>query len=82
QDEEAQEIYEKLQSEGIEVLFDDRDARAGEKFADSDLIGIPWRVVVSGKTISAGGVEVKKRSEEDAEVMGVEEMLKKIKVGK
>ena len=82
QDEQAQEIYEQLQREGIEVLFDDRDARAGEKFADSDLIGIPWRVVVSGKTISAGGVEVKKRSEEKAEVMSVEELLRKMKIGK
>ena len=50
----AEELYRDLQAAGVEVLFDDRDARAGEKFADSDLIGIPLRVVVSGKTIGVG----------------------------
>ena len=56
----ADALYEKLQKEGIEVLYDDRDARAGEKFADSDLIGIPLRAVVSDKT-PAGKVEIKAR---------------------
>lgn len=55
-------FYNLLISRGVEVLYDDRDVRAGEKFADSDLIGIPWRVVVSDKTLAAGGVEVKKSS--------------------
>lgn len=82
QDEEAEKIYQQLQEAGVEVLFDDRDARAGEKFADSDLIGIPYRVVVSGKTISAGGVEVKKRNEENAEVINVNELLKKLRAGR
>jgi prolyl-tRNA synthetase len=45
----AEELYRELTSAGVEVLFDDRDVRAGEKFADSDLIGIPLRVVVSAK---------------------------------
>jgi len=58
---EADRVYEMLQEEGIEVLYDDRDARAGEKFADSDLIGIPVRLIVSEKTISAGGVEMSTR---------------------
>lgn len=54
---EADRVYEMLQENDIEVLYDDRDARAGEKFADADLIGIPVRLVVSEKTVSAGGVE-------------------------
>lgn len=58
---EANRLYDEMREHGIEVLFDDRDARAGEKFADADLIGIPTRLVVSEKTIAAGGVEVTDR---------------------
>jgi len=61
---EADRVYEMLQEEDFEVLYDDRDVRAGEKFADADLIGIPVRLVVSEKTISAGGVEMTKRGTE------------------
>jgi prolyl-tRNA synthetase len=57
----AENLYSKLTEKGIEVLFDDRDARAGEKFADSDLIGIPYRVVVSDKTLESGKLEMKER---------------------
>ena len=59
---EADRIYEMLKDHGIEVLYDDRDARAGEKFADSDLIGIPTRLVISEKTMSQGGIEVVTRA--------------------
>lgn len=55
---EADKLYEHLRESNIEVLYDDRDARAGEKFADAELIGIPTRLVVSEKTMSQGGVEV------------------------
>jgi prolyl-tRNA synthetase len=58
---EADRVYEMLEENDIEVLYDDRDVRAGEKFADADLIGIPVRLVVSEKTVSAGGVEMTKR---------------------
>jgi prolyl-tRNA synthetase len=58
---EAEEVYSELTAAGIEVLFDDRDARAGEKFADSDLIGIPLRVVVSQKTLAEGKFECVER---------------------
>ena len=54
----AEELYEDLLQEKIEVLFDDRDVRAGEKFADADLIGIPYRAVVSEKTMEEGKIEV------------------------
>lgn len=57
----ANELVEELEKQGIAVLHDDRDATAGEKFADSDLIGIPTRVVVSEKTIKAGKYEMKDR---------------------
>ena len=52
-----------MNENGIETLYDDREARAGEKFADADLIGIPWRVVISEKTVSRGGFEVVSRAD-------------------
>ena len=60
---EADRLYELLAEHGIEALYDDRDIRAGEKFADADLIGIPVRMVVSEKTMSSGGVEVVARAD-------------------
>ncbi len=60
---EADRVYEMFRESDIEVLYDDRDLRAGEKFADADLIGIPLRLVISEKTISAGGFELTKRGE-------------------
>jgi len=59
---EADRYYEILQEHAIEVLYDDRDQRAGEKFADAELMGLPTRLVVSEKTISAGGIEVVARA--------------------
>lgn len=55
-------LYTNLQAAGVEVLYDDRDARAGEKFADSDLIGLPYRVVVSKKGKAEGIYEVVERA--------------------
>lgn len=69
----ADKLYEDLTKQGIEVLYDDRDARAGEKFADSDLIGIPARVVVSPKTLEKKSVEVKKRTSDKAELVSLKE---------
>jgi prolyl-tRNA synthetase len=60
--EDADELYRELTEAGVEVLYDDRDARAGEKFADSDLLGLPLRVVVSEKTVAAGKYECVERS--------------------
>ncbi|MEK7129212.1 MAG: aminoacyl--tRNA ligase-related protein, partial [Patescibacteria group bacterium] len=74
--EEANALYEKLVSSGAEVLYDDRDISAGEKFADADLIGIPWRIIVSSKSLKEGGVEVKKRTEEKERIISTEEFLK------
>ena len=50
---------------GIEVLLDDRDERAGVKFNDADLLGIPWRIVVGDKNLANGKIELKRRSEKD-----------------
>jgi len=73
----ADELYEQLTSTGVLVLYDDRDVRPGEKFADADLMGIPYRVVVSPKTVAESKVEVKpRRSEEkmEAQLMTTDEL--------
>lgn len=57
----AQNLYDKFCASGVEVLFDDRDMRAGEKFADADLVGIAHRVVISKKTEGSGTVEYTNR---------------------
>lgn len=76
---EAENLYKKLQKENIEVLFDDRvGVSPGEKFADSDLLGIPYRVVVSPRSIKDGGFEVKKRIEEKGEIVSLEKLLDKM----
>ena len=73
---EAERVYKLLQTEGIEVLFDDRvDVSAGAKFADADLIGIPYRVVISKKT-QDGKLEIKKRAEKETRFLSLEEFLK------
>jgi len=54
-------LYDALKAKGIEALHDDRDIRPGGKFADMDLIGIPWQVIVGPKGVSAGKAEVKNR---------------------
>ncbi|MFW5885134.1 MAG: proline--tRNA ligase [Patescibacteria group bacterium] len=76
---EAWDLYEKLRLKGVEVLFDDREEiKPGEKFADADLIGCPYRVVVSEKTLKEGKYELKKRSEEQVKMAGEEELIKSI----
>ncbi len=74
----AESLYVKLQSKGVDVLYDDRDLRPGEKFADSDLIGIPVRFVVSDKTVAENKIEVKHRNKQDAELLSEDEALKLI----
>lgn len=75
----AEDIYKKLTDKGIEVLFDDRDTRAGEKFNDSDLIGVPLRVVVSEKGIDAGTIEVKERKNGNVSMLKEDDLLKFVK---
>lgn len=71
----AEKIYDTLTKNRVEVLFDDREASAGEKFADSDLIGIPMRVVVSDKSLEKGGIELKERKGETSEILSVDQLL-------
>lgn len=78
QNKEAQKLYEKLQKKGCEVLFDDRQISPGAKFAEADLIGCPYRVVISPKTLEKGQLEVKKRNEKEIAFVSEEELLKKI----
>jgi prolyl-tRNA synthetase len=73
----ADRIYADLNKAQIEVLYDDREeASSGQKFADADLIGCPYRLVVSDKTIAANAVEIKKRDEEELKMAGYGEIVK------
>jgi len=73
---EAENVYDALVKKNIEVLFDDRgEISPGEKFADADLLGMPYRVVVSARSMKEKGVEVKKRNEEKGKVISLEELL-------
>jgi len=67
-------LYARLKKNGIEVLYDDRDGTPGEKFADADLIGIPWRFVVSEKT--GDKVEIKVRTESKEKVVTYDEAIR------
>jgi prolyl-tRNA synthetase len=67
----AYDLYEKLTKKGIEVLYDDRDASAGEKFGDSDLIGIPKRYVISEKTLANDSIEMKDRATGKVDMVGL-----------
>lgn len=77
EDEATEKAYQYLTKEGIEVLYDDRDCSAGEKFADADLIGAPVRAVVSKKT--DGKIELKMRNSDKAELITLEDLKKKLK---
>lgn len=75
----ANEVYETLASAGIEVLFDDRaEVGAGEKFNDADLLGMPYRLVVSEKSLGAGGVELKRRSEKESTVVPIDDLVRQL----
>jgi prolyl-tRNA synthetase len=74
----AEKIYQELEAAGIEVLFDDRDERAGVKFNDADLIGIPFRVTV-GKKIAEGKVELLTRASRAKEDVGLDEVVSILK---
>lgn len=77
----AEKLYLDLQEAGVEVLFDDRNkkvARAGEKFADADLIGMPIRITVSSRSLKNGGFEVKQRNASEGELCVPEEVIEKV----
>ena len=79
ENEAAEKIYQDLLKEGIDVLYDDRELQAGEKFVDADLIGCPYRVLVSQKTLAAGKLELKQRSNTESQLMTAKELIEKLR---
>jgi len=72
---EADKIYQTLQKTEAEVIYDDReDKNPGEKFADCDLIGIPWRIVISEKTLEKNSVEIKKRNQKKVRLVKIKDL--------
>lgn len=74
----ADNLYSQLTEAKIEVIYDDRDMRPGEKFADADLLGIPYRVVVSEKTLQNNNVELKPRNSDQVENISTADLLKRL----
>jgi prolyl-tRNA synthetase len=71
-------LYDELRGKGIEVIYDDRDARPGEKFADADLFGIPYRLVVSDKLVAQEKYELKARTSDEIELLSKNELIAKL----
>jgi prolyl-tRNA synthetase len=69
----GEELYRELEEAGLEVLLDDRDERAGVKFNDADLIGIPVRVTIGPKSLAAGNLEIRMRKTGEMRVIPVKE---------
>jgi len=76
----AERIYKDLTEKGIQVLLDDRDERAGVKFKDADLIGIPTHIIIGEKNLKEGLVEVKDRRTKEAVKVNVDEVVERIRV--
>jgi len=77
---EAQRIENELEGLGLEVLYDDRKVSPGEKLIDADLIGIPWRLVLSEKTLAKNKIEVKRREEERLKFFDLNKIQKLAKI--
>jgi prolyl-tRNA synthetase len=77
-EEEGETAFQQLQEAGIEALYDDRDETPGVKFADADLIGLPIRLTVSKRSLKNGGVEVKLRAEEEADVVAMDDLVETV----
>lgn len=76
--EQATELYDKLQAAGVSVLFDDRDERPGAKFADAELIGLPYRVTISERLLGEGKLEFSRRTGGEIELLTLDDLLAKI----
>jgi prolyl-tRNA synthetase len=77
----ADDLYHQLLDTNIEVLYDDRDVRPGEKFADADLLGIPYRIVVSEKTVAEDKVELKSRSSQETKLVAADKVINLLVAG-
>lgn len=75
----ADEVYTTLVSEGVEILYDDRDTRAGEKFADADLVGIPVQIIIGDKALQSKKLEIKDRATGKTKEIILEKFLKELK---
>lgn len=76
---EAEALYRRLQEKGIEVLYDDRDVRPGQKFADGELMGIPHRIVLSPKLVEQGSYEYTSRLKPEAEILTKAALFAKVR---
>ena len=81
-DKACDDLYAKLKAAGLDVLLDDRDERAGAKFATMDLIGLPWQVTVGPRGLKSGVVEIKNRKTGEKEELSVEAALNKLSAAK
>ena len=77
----ADDLYDALMKAGVDTLYDDRDMSPGVKFADADLIGVPFRITVSSRSLQAGGAEIKRRdqSREEAIVLALDETVEHVR---
>jgi prolyl-tRNA synthetase len=76
---EAEQLYTELRAAGIDVLFDDRDESPGVKFNDADLIGAPLRITVGKRALQQGGVELKRRSENERRIVQMGDVVATIR---
>ena len=74
----CEELYRQLSARGLDVLLDDRDERAGGKFATADLIGAPWQVLVGPKGLANGQVELKRRATGERELLSPADAVARI----
>jgi len=74
----ANKLYNVLTEAGVTVIYDDRYVRPGEKFADADLLGIPWRVVINSETLTNNKFELKQRTSDKTELISTEGFLKRV----
>ena len=79
QDKETEKIYEDLKAAGVEVLYNDNEVGPGEKMADADLFGCPYRVLISPKSLVAGGAEIKRRGSSEAVIVDLKKVVEYLK---
>ncbi|MDC0033465.1 His/Gly/Thr/Pro-type tRNA ligase C-terminal domain-containing protein, partial [Alphaproteobacteria bacterium] len=77
-DKACDDLFSKLEAAGVDVLYDDREERAGGKFANMDLIGVPWQLIVGPRGVKSGIVEVKRRATGEREELSIEAALSRI----
>jgi len=74
----AEQLHDDLQASGVEVLYDDRKESPGVKFNDADLIGVPLRITVGGRSLKKGGVELKRRAEKEITLIPLDEIVARV----